>query len=127
MEDMIAYLLQMDGVLLILGIVGIVFAAVRRDKFIVLWSIPFLVFLTAINYVGLFQFVPLIPVFCIAAATIPAEIYKRIASGKKKDKKREEVQPTITTFIAEDNSGNNIKGNGSRARDENESAKYSFD
>ena len=92
MEDMIAYLLRLDTALLILGFAGIVFAALRRDAFIILWTIPLFVFLTAINYVGLFHLIPLMPVFCIAAGTIIVELYKRLA---RMGKKKKELQPTM--------------------------------
>ncbi len=91
MENIIAYSLQMDAVLLILGTAGIVFAAIRRDAFILLWSIPFFVFLTAINYVGLFHLIPLVPVLCIAASTITVEMSKKIPGYVSRKKK---IQPT---------------------------------
>ena len=110
MVDMVRYLLQMDPVLLILGIAGIGFAAMRRDLTILLWSIPFLIFLYAINYVGLLHFIPLIPVFCIATAVLIVEISKRVAG---KGKKKQDIQLSITNYI---DKGNVIDGNGDRKR-----------
>ena len=101
MEDMIAYLLRLDTALLILGFAGIVFAVLRRDAFIILWTIPLFVFLTAINYVGLFHLIPLMPVFCIAAGTIIVELHKTLTRIRNKKK---ELQSTLHEHQGENKS-----------------------
>jgi hypothetical protein len=123
MENIIPYLLQMDPLLLILGTSGIVFSAIRKDTFVLLWSVPYFGFLTAINYVGLFHFVPLIPVLCIAGATILAEIYEKI---KDKGKRGNDIQPTITSYIPKANSDENIMMEGGQVRGNNEIDNRSF-
>ena len=75
-------LFPMDPVLLVLGLAGIVFAAIRRDSFILLWSVPYLIFLYFIGYVSYFHFIILIPVFSIGVPTMAVNLSKRIMNKK---------------------------------------------
>lgn len=59
-----------DPVLLLLGTAGLVYAGLKRDAFVLLWGAPFLIFLSVIGYVQYFYWIPLLPVFCIAAARL---------------------------------------------------------
>src|SRR5206468_4037076 len=56
-----------DPILLLLAAAGMAFAAIKRDYFLLLWVIPFLIFLYYLGYVSLFYFIPLLPPLCIAA------------------------------------------------------------
>ena len=66
----VAYLFEIDSVLLVLGIAGFIFAAARREKFVLLWFAPMLLFFAAIGFIQYFHWIPLIPVMCIAAAVL---------------------------------------------------------
>ena len=57
-----------DPVLLILGLAGILYAILKKDSVILLWFVPFLVFLVSIGYVQYFYWIPVLPVLCIATA-----------------------------------------------------------
>ena len=59
-----------DPVLLVLGIAGFIYAAIKRQLFILLWIVPFVIFLSAIGYVQYFYWIPVLPVFCIAAGQL---------------------------------------------------------
>lgn len=59
-----------DPALLLLGAAGFVLAAVKKQTFILLWIVPFVVLLSAIGYVQYFHWMPVLPVFCIAAAVL---------------------------------------------------------
>src|ERR687889_49317 len=74
---------EMDPVLYVLSMAGLIFAAVKRDFFLLLWVIPFLIFLYAIDYVSSFHLIPLIPAFCIAAPRFLVEITGKIKIIKK--------------------------------------------
>ena len=65
---LVAYLLEIDPVMLLLGAGGFVYAAVRRNAFVLLWFAPMLLFFATVGYVQYFHWIPLIPVICIAAA-----------------------------------------------------------
>jgi 4-amino-4-deoxy-L-arabinose transferase-like glycosyltransferase len=70
--------LKIDPVLIILGMAGLVFAAIKRDFFLLLWAIPFLVFLYLIGFVSYWHLIPLIPAFCVAAARIIVNLSNKI-------------------------------------------------
>jgi hypothetical protein len=72
------YLIQIEPVLLILGFAGIFFAEIKRDFLLLLWAIPFLVFLFIIDFVSFFHLIPLLPAFCIAAARLIVDLSSRI-------------------------------------------------
>ena len=67
-----------DPVLFIVGIAGLVFAALRRDYFLLLWAIPFLMALYFVGWVLIYHFIPLLPVLCIAGAKLLLEIPNKI-------------------------------------------------
>jgi hypothetical protein len=76
---------RMDPILLTLGMTGAIFAAIiKRDFFILLWIIPFVIFASVIESVVYFHWVLLLPVFCIAAAILIEDLSKRIIRTKKK-------------------------------------------
>ena len=71
-------LFRIDPVLMILGTAGLVYAAIKKDFILLLWALPFLVFLLVIGYVSFFHLIPLFPVFCISAAKLAIDLPKRI-------------------------------------------------
>jgi hypothetical protein len=77
---------KIDPLLLILGIVGIIFASFKRDLFLVLWIIPFLVLIHYVGWVTHFHWVILFPAFCIAAGflilNLPDTIESRVNNTK---------------------------------------------
>jgi hypothetical protein len=76
------YIFQIDPVILVLGIAGIIFSEIKRDSFILLWAIPIIVFLFLINFVSFFHLIPLLPLFCIAAAKMMIDLSNRIKNIK---------------------------------------------
>ena len=72
------YIFKIDPVLFALGIVGVIYSQIKRDYFILLWTIPFLAFFISINYASFFHLVPLLPAFCIAASRTIVELCSRI-------------------------------------------------
>jgi hypothetical protein len=76
---------QIDPVLFILGIGGLVYSAIKKDYFLLLWTIPIFVFLQAIGYVSSFHLILLLPPFCIAGATMIEKIGNNIANVRLKN------------------------------------------
>jgi hypothetical protein len=72
---------QTDPALFILGIAGLAFAAIRKDFFLLLWAIPFLMALYFAGRVQIYHFTPLLPMLCIAGARLLLEIPKRFRSS----------------------------------------------
>ena len=79
-----AYLMffQIDPVSLILGIAGIILAVLKRDLFIILATVPFLIFLYGIGYVSHFHWIPVFPAFCIAGGNLIVYLSGRISNMK---------------------------------------------
>jgi hypothetical protein len=65
-----------DPVFLILGIAGLIMAVLKKDLVILLWIIPFFLFLYVIGWVSLYHWIPLIPAFSIAIGVMIEEILK---------------------------------------------------
>jgi Alg9-like mannosyltransferase family len=73
---------QIDPVLFILGLGGLVYAAIRKDYFVLLWAIPVFIFLQAIGYVASFHVILLLPPLCIAGGNMIEKIGKNISNIK---------------------------------------------
>jgi hypothetical protein len=69
---------KIDPVLMALGFAGLVYSAVRRDFFLLLWIIPLLIFLYFINHVFFYYLLPIFPAFCIAISKFMTDISYRI-------------------------------------------------
>lgn len=72
------FFLQLDPVLFILGLCGIIYAALRKDRFIIAWIVPFIIFLIAIKYNQYFYWIPVLPVFCISAGILIINLLEKI-------------------------------------------------
>ena len=73
--------LRNDPILLTLGIAGLAFAIIKKDFLLLLWSIPFIIFLFLIGYVSSYHLIPLLPVLCIAGAVLIGDILNKF--GKR--------------------------------------------
>jgi hypothetical protein len=71
-------LFQIDPVLLVLGLVGMITATIRKDFFPVLWIIPFFIFLYFIGFVSYWHLISVTPAFCIAAALLIVNLSRKI-------------------------------------------------
>ena len=72
-----------DPVLLTLGIIGTAYAAIKRDYMILLWVIPFVIFLASIGYVQYFYWIIILPAFCIAASKFLIDKLEAIKKNNK--------------------------------------------
>ncbi|HET7644655.1 MAG TPA: glycosyltransferase family 39 protein [Nitrososphaeraceae archaeon] len=81
----LATFLQNDPITFSLGMAGILYAAIRKDIFILLFSVPFLLFLYWLDFVSSFHIVPLFPVFSIAAARLIVDLSNMIPISKIKN------------------------------------------
>ncbi len=75
-------LFEMDPVLVSLGTAGLVFAAVTRNRFLMLWTAPILLFFGSIGYVSWFHLGMLWTVMCVAAAALIGGGIKRASAGR---------------------------------------------
>jgi len=80
-------------ILIGLGFAGVVFAAIRRDFFLLLWIVPFLIFLFVIGFVRDFHLIPVLPAFCISSARLIDSLSKVLPN-----KKAQQLFPFFITF-----------------------------
>ena len=59
-----------DPVLLLIGAAGFSYAIIKREIFLLLWIVPVLILFTFIGYAQYFYWIPVLPVFCVAAARL---------------------------------------------------------
>jgi len=71
-----------DPVLLTLGTIGCIIAAIRKDYFYLIWILPFAVFSAAIGYVQYFHVILILPAFCIGIGIL-IEIISRSITKKE--------------------------------------------
>jgi hypothetical protein len=75
-------LLRIDPVFMIFGLAGLAFAIIKRDVFLLLWIVPFLIFSYFIGYVFFFHLITIFPAFCVAIARLITDIPRKIKSNK---------------------------------------------
>jgi hypothetical protein len=98
--DGLSDLFRIDPVLMILGAVGFIYmASVKRDIFLLLWIIPFLIFYYLLGHFTFFYFNLLIPAFCIAAAGFIVEISNKIKSKKLQLRHQQQIVPFIIISV----------------------------
>ena len=71
-----------------MGIGGLIYATLKRDISLLLWIIPFSIFLFLVGYGIYFYIIPLLPAFCIGAAILIVGLPSDIAVTIQKDAKR---------------------------------------
>jgi len=76
-ENILGNFFMFDPVLLVLGLSGIVYAIMKKDSVILLWFIPYVIFLASLGYVQYFYWIPVLPVLCIAAAKFVIDMTKK--------------------------------------------------
>jgi dolichyl-phosphate-mannose-protein mannosyltransferase len=73
---------QIDPLLIIFGLLSLIYAAIKRDYFVLLWSLPYLLFLYLIGWVVHFHWSILLPLFCIAIGMMIEELRMSLSSHK---------------------------------------------
>lgn len=76
--DIIYYFLLVDPVLFVIGMAGIIYSAITRNKFALFWFIPFVAFLSLVGFKQYFHWIPVIPILCIAASVWLLDMPKKI-------------------------------------------------
>ncbi len=76
--EIIGYFLVIDPVLFVIGMAGIVYSAITRNKFVLFWFVPFVAFLSLIGFKQYFHWISILPIMCIAASIWLLEMPKNI-------------------------------------------------
>jgi len=82
LRSSILYIFELDPVLLIIASAAIIYAVIRKDYFILLWGLPYLVFLYLIGWVVPFHWNILLPLLCIAVGMLIDSLISTMASRK---------------------------------------------
>ena len=72
---------KIDPILLILGTAGLIFAAIKKNLVLLLWTIPYLIFLYYLGFVQYFYLIQIVPPLCVATAILINQA--SITVGKK--------------------------------------------
>jgi Dolichyl-phosphate-mannose-protein mannosyltransferase len=72
--------LKIDPLLIVITIAGFIYAQLRKDYFLLLWAIPYLITLFLVDWVYFFHFIQIFPAFCISAAILFADLLKKNGS-----------------------------------------------
>ena len=78
----ILLIFEFDPIILLLGGAGIIYSVVKKDYFILLWVLPYLVFLYGIGWVTHFHWIMLFPPLCIVSALLFDNLIKTIKVQK---------------------------------------------
>ncbi len=78
------FFFAIDPLLLILGFSGIAYCIIRKNSFILLWFVPYMIFLSTIGFKQYFHWIMLLPALCIAAAILVIEVPKKLSKIKQK-------------------------------------------
>ena len=76
--EILGSFLSIDSILLFLGLAGLVYSFVRKDWIIVLWVVPFLMFVYLHGWFNPFHWVLVLPAFSIAGAKIVIELIQKM-------------------------------------------------
>ena len=83
LPQMTAVFIIADPLLFTLSAIGAIYAVLRKNWLIVLWEVPFIIFLAVIGQPSYFHWATLVPVFCIAAAIALVEGLPRLLESIK--------------------------------------------
>lgn len=83
--DTIRQNLVIDPILLIIGTGGLLYAALKRDFFLLLWILPFVLFSILIGWTQFFHFILILPAFCLAAARLIVDLSSKLSIRKSRE------------------------------------------
>jgi len=73
---------QIDPILFVLGMAGIVYTLLKKDYFILFLTIPYLIFLQLVEFVSVYHLILLLPAMCIASSRMIYALSNKIKSMK---------------------------------------------
>ena len=84
LSDSIYKFYELDPILFLLGMAGLVYAAVKKDFFPLLWAVPSLLVFAIQDFSRIYFFIPLFPAFCISASSMLQGLSDRFGRNKKR-------------------------------------------
>lgn len=78
--------LKIDPLLFFIGLGGLILSLIRKDFFLILWILPFLIFVMINGWFASFHWILLFTPFCISSAIFLIELPKKIFRSKSRIK-----------------------------------------
>jgi hypothetical protein len=72
-----------DPVIVIMGTIGIIYLAIRREFIGVIWTLPYITFLYLVGWVNHFHFILILPILCISLAKIIYDLPSFVSTERK--------------------------------------------
>ena len=83
-SEILETFIGLDSMLLFLGLGGLIYSVIRRDWFLIIWIVPFLIFVYTHGWFMYFHWIIVFPAFCIASAKFIFDLLQRVKSDKIK-------------------------------------------
>jgi hypothetical protein len=90
---------QIDPLITIIGIAGLIWTGLKKDFFPLIWVIPFLIFSYFIGWVQYFHMIVIFPAFCIASAVLINSLQKFIVQRFRKSQKSKILSQALFLMI----------------------------
>lgn len=87
-----------DPALCICSLVGVAFAVIRKNIFLLLWISPFLIFSYLIGWVQYFHLVLIVPALCIAVAVMANDLGNKVSKSRLLRRMLNSIIVCILTF-----------------------------
>ena len=91
-------ILKIDPVLFTIGMLGVLYAMIKKDCLIILWVVPFIVFYYFVGHLRDIHWIPIIPAFCIGVALLVVGMSNRISSKMVREVALITIFSTIAIF-----------------------------
>jgi Dolichyl-phosphate-mannose-protein mannosyltransferase len=91
---------QIDPLITIIGIAGLIWTGLKRDFFPLLWAIPFLIFSYFIGWVQYFHLIVIFPAFCIASAVLINSLQKFLVQRFRKSQRIKPLSQVIFIMVS---------------------------
>jgi 4-amino-4-deoxy-L-arabinose transferase-like glycosyltransferase len=97
LSNELKHLFTMDPLLTSFSLLGIGYAWIRRDYFLVIWTVPYLILLFVVDWVYFFHLIPVLPAFCIGGARLISDVTRK---GTRHLKESTVVVCSLLIFVA---------------------------
>lgn len=78
------FFLLIDPMLFVLGVCGIGYCIILKNKFVLFWAMPFFAFISLVGFKQYFHWIPLIPLFCMCGSFFIVSLCEKIKHNKIK-------------------------------------------
>ncbi len=99
LDDILNIFFKLDPVLLFIGVAGFIIAALKKDFFPLVWSVPYILLMYAVGWATHFHWILLLPAFCIAAALVFTRLAQLVRTRNKVLRVMPHIAATAVTIF----------------------------